>query len=140
VVLALDHDESVIALGERRVDMASVIGGHVEGLAQDGVTRLGDALVSGHQSGLVDLGHKPSEGSDAGQVGEAVEVARIGQDGSREDGPESRGRTDNALGVGLVIENDDPLVGRGDLVVELAEHSDLRSDVVGQLGEVDAPA
>jgi hypothetical protein len=81
--------------------------------------------VSRHQSGLVDLGHKAGEGADAGQVGEAVEVARVAQDGRREDGPEPRGRADDSFRVGLVIENGDPLVGGGDLVVELAEHPDF---------------
>jgi hypothetical protein len=113
VVLALDHDEPVVALGERRVDVPSVISCHVKGLAQPSIARLSDALVSGHQSGLVDLGHKASEGSDARQVGEAVEVARVGQDGRREDGPEPRGRADDALRVGFVVENGDPLVGGG---------------------------
>ena len=110
----------MVALGERGVDVPSVIGCHVEGLAQAGVTCLGDALVSRHQPGLVNLRYKASEGADAGQVGEAVEVARVAQDGRREDGPEPRGRSDDAFRVGLVIENGDPLVGRRYLVVELA--------------------
>ena len=62
-MLALDHHESVVALGERRVDVSGVISCHVEGLAHTGITGLGDALVSRHQSGLVDLGHKASEGA-----------------------------------------------------------------------------
>jgi len=41
VVLALDHDESVVALGERGVDVASVVGCHEEGLAQAGITKGG---------------------------------------------------------------------------------------------------
>ena len=98
VVLALDHDESVVALGQRRVDVSGMIGCHVEGLAQAGVTGLGDALAPVHQSGLVDLGHKAGEGAHAGEVGEAVEVARVAQDGRREDGPESRGRATMPLG------------------------------------------
>ena len=88
VVLALDHDESVVALGECRIDVPGVIGCQVEGLAQTSITGLGDALVSGHQSGLVDLGHKAAEAAHTGQVREAVEVARVGQDGRREDGSE----------------------------------------------------
>jgi hypothetical protein len=81
--------------------------------------------VARHQSGLVDLGHKAGERAHAGEVGETVEVARVAQDGGGEDGPEPRRRADDALGIGLVIENGDPLVGRGDLVVEEAEDSDL---------------
>src|SRR5208283_865406 len=66
VVLALHDDESVVALGQRRVDVPSVICCEVKGVAQSGVTGLGDALVSRHQSGLVDLGHKAGEGAHAG--------------------------------------------------------------------------
>ncbi len=44
VVLALDYDKSVVALGECRIDVSSVIGCHVKGFAQTGVTGLGDAL------------------------------------------------------------------------------------------------
>ena len=55
-------------------------------------------------------------------------------------GPSPGAEADDSFGVGFVIEDGDPLVGRRDLVIELAEHSDLRSDVVGQFAEVDAPA
>jgi hypothetical protein len=105
VVLALDYDESVVALSQGRVDVAAVIGSQVEGLAQAGVAGLGDALVCRHQPGLVDLGHKAGEGTHTGQIGEAVEVARVAQNGRREDGPETRGGADDSLGVGLVIES-----------------------------------
>jgi len=96
-----------------------------QALAQAGITGLGDALVSRHQPGLVDLGHKTGEGTDAGEVGEAVEVAGAAQDTRREDGAEPRGRADDSLWVGFVIQRGDPRVGRCDLVVELTEHSDL---------------
>ena len=86
-MLALDHDESVEALGECRIDVASVIGCHVEGLTQTGATGLGDALASVHQPGLVDLGHKAGEGAHAGEVGEAVEVAALPKMAAERTGP-----------------------------------------------------
>jgi hypothetical protein len=33
--------------------------------------------------------------------------------------------SDDAFGIGLVIESGDPLVGGRDLVIELAQHPDL---------------
>ncbi len=78
VVFAFDHDESVVALRECRVDVPGVIGGHVERLAQAGVSGLGDALVPRHQSELVDLGHEPGEGAHPGQVGEATLSLLVG--------------------------------------------------------------
>ena len=113
----------------------NVIGGQVEGMAQTSVARFSDALVSRHQSGLADLGHKAGEGAHAGEVGEAVEVARVfSQYEAERTGPSPGAEADDAFGVRFAIECGNPLVGRRDLVVEAgAALGLLQGDVVGQL-------
>ena len=49
-------------------------------------------------------------------------------------------RSHDAVGVGLVVENGDAFVERGDLVVEAAHQTNLSGDVLGELVEVDLPA
>ena len=84
-MLAAVDDQAVVALGEGGVDVAGVIGGHVQGLAQRRVAGLGDPAVAVDQSGLVDLGHQPGERTNPGQVGEAVEVPGAAEDRGGED-------------------------------------------------------
>lgn len=79
-MFALVDDETVVALGEGRVDFAELVGGEVQRLAQSRVSGGGGPTMTiGVGAGLVDLGDQSGEGPHAGQVGEAVEIAEAGQ-------------------------------------------------------------
>jgi hypothetical protein len=129
--------QPLVAGGQGGVDLAGVVGGEEQRLAQHVVTGLGDSGTFVAEAGLVDLGHQPGVVADRGQIPEPLGVAEPAQDGRGQGGPDPGRGGDDAGRVGLGVERGDPVLEGVDLVAEPADQPGFGGDVLGQLGEVD---
>ena len=82
-MLAGFDDEPVVARRDGGVDLACVVGGHVQRLAQAGVAGLGRPTRVGGLSGAVLVGDEAGERADGGEVGEPGGVAEAAGDDVR---------------------------------------------------------
>ena len=79
VVLTGEH-EPLVADGQGGVDLAGVLGGDEQGLAQAAIAGLGRSAVAVGLAGRVGGRDQSGEGADRGQVGESCWVAESSED------------------------------------------------------------
>jgi hypothetical protein len=136
VVVAVGGHQAGVFCSELGVNAAGLVGGHEQGLAQEGVARLGQASVVFGSAGLVHLGDQPGVGPDRGEVSEAVDVSESPGDDRRGHRAKSWGGDDDAGGVGFGVVVRDPLVEVFDLLSQGGSLVGLNGDVGGEFGEV----
>src|SRR6185295_16769659 len=102
--------------GQGGVDLAGVVGGDEQGLAQAGIAGLGRSAVAVGLAGGVGGRDQPGEGADRGQVGESCWVAESSEDLGCADAAGAGYRAHDPGWVGLVVERADALVEPVDLV------------------------
>src|SRR6185437_3874186 len=116
VMLAGDGHEPVIALGERRVDLAGDVSRHEERLSEEGVAGLGRSTMAAVAPRGAEAGHESAERARTGQGAEPARITEAAQDLGSVDWPHARNRSKDPLRVERSQHHRDALLELFDLL------------------------